>query len=128
MWPRSPGRWPTGWRSSRRRARFSKQQFLAFLTALYAAFPDWRYEHEEPVLQADESFAIVWRQGGTHKGTLALPGLPAVAATGKVVRMPPQQFVYKVAAEQLVEIRPESIPGGMPRGMLEQIGVTDPSL
>src|SRR5687768_9965463 len=68
----------------------SKQQFLAFLTALYAAFPDWHYEHDEPKLCSDGSIEITWRQGGTHTGRLALPGLPTVAATGKVVQMPRQ--------------------------------------
>lgn len=106
----------------------SKQQFLAFLTALYAAFPDWHYEHDEPKLCTDGSIEIAWRQGGTHTSRLALPGSPAVAATGKVVQMPRQLFFYRVAGEQLVEIRPQPIPGGAPRGILEQIGVADPLL
>src|ERR1700694_929857 len=30
----------------------NKEQFLNFLRALYAAFPDWHYEHDEPALRA----------------------------------------------------------------------------
>jgi hypothetical protein len=105
-----------------------KQQFLAFLTALYAAFPDWHYEHDEPEVRGDGSIAIRWRQGGTHTGVLALPASPSVAPTGKVVRIPGQFFFYKVAGRQIVEIRPQPTPGGAPGGILEQIGVANPSL
>jgi hypothetical protein len=58
------------------------QQFLAMLTALYAAFPDWQYEHDQPEVRRDGRFAIKWRQGGTQTGVLALPGFPTIAPTG----------------------------------------------
>ena len=45
----------------------NKERFLAFLRSLYAAFPDWHYDHDGPELQADE-IAVRWRQGGTHTG------------------------------------------------------------
>jgi predicted ester cyclase len=105
-----------------------KQQFLAFLTALYAAFPDWHYQHTEPEWLEDGRIAVRWRQGGTHTGTLALRDMPAVAPTGKTVRIPEQFFHYRIANDTLVEIRPEPVPGGAPRGIFEQLGVTHPSL
>ena len=48
--------------------KLDKSQFLAMLRALYAAFPDWRYEHSPPELR-QEFIATKWRQGGTHTGT-----------------------------------------------------------
>ena len=66
--------------------------------------------------------AVKWRQGGTHTGTFAWPGLEPISATGRAVRVPEQFFFYSVRGDVLVEIRPEPVPGGAPRGILEQIG------
>ena len=69
-----------------------------------------------------------WRQGGTHTETLALPGFDAVPATGRTVAIPAHDFFYRVAGELIVEIRPDPVPGGAPRGIFEQIGVALPPL
>jgi predicted ester cyclase len=105
----------------------NKQQFLDMLRALYAGFPDWRYDHDEPELRGDV-IAVKWRQGGTHTGTFAWPGLEPIPATGRSVRMPEHFFFYRVRADLLVEIRPEPVPGGAPWGILQQIGVEVPPL
>ena len=104
-----------------------KEQFLAMLRAVYAAFPDWHYEQHAPERHG-EVFAIKWRQGGTHSGTFALAGLAPVPATGKTVQIPWHYFYYRVRGDRIVEIRPEPVPGGAPRGILEQIGVAAPPL
>lgn len=110
------------------RKTMSKAEFLAFLTALYTGFPDWHYDHDPIETRADGTIAIRWRQGGTHSATLALPGFPEVPPTGRRVVIPPHYFFYKVAGEKIVEIRPDPIPGGAPRGIFEQIGVALPPL
>jgi predicted ester cyclase len=102
-----------------------KEQFLDMLRALYTGFPDWGYDHDEPELRGDV-IAVRWRQGGTHTGTLAWPGLEPIPATGRSVRIPEHFFFYRVRGDKLVEIRPEPVPGGAPRGILEQIGVDVP--
>jgi molybdopterin converting factor small subunit/predicted ester cyclase len=107
-------------------AILDKQVFLSFLQALYAAFPDWSYDHDEPELRGDE-IAVKWRQSGTHSGTLALPGFPALAPTGKKVKIPEQFFFYRVSADRIIEIRPEPIAGGAPQGILQQIGAEWPA-
>jgi predicted ester cyclase len=107
--------------------RLDKEQFLAMLRALYTAFPDWRYDHDPPELRG-ETIAIRWRQGGTHTGTFVLAGLDPVPATGRRVRIPEQYFFYTVRSGAIAEIRPEPIPGGAPRGILEQIGHPMPPL
>ena len=104
-----------------------KEQFLQMLRALYAGFPDWHYEHNRPECRGDV-IAVRWRQGGTHTGTFDLPGLAPVPATGRVVKIPEHYFFYQVRGNRIVEIRPEPVPGGAPRGILEQIGVPVPPL
>lgn len=101
----------------------NREQFLQMLGALYAGFPDWHYDHGPPELRG-EIIAVKWRQGGTHSGTFALPGIEPVPATGKWVQIPAHDFFYKVRGDRIVEIRPEVVPGGAPAGILEQIGVT----
>jgi hypothetical protein len=104
-----------------------KGQFLAMLRALYAGFPDWHYDHDEPERRGDV-IAIKWRQGGTHTGIFAWPGLAPVPPTGRAVAIPEHFFFYRVRDGLLVEIRPEPVLGGAPRGILEQIGVEAPPL
>ena len=106
----------------------TKPAILEFLTALYAGFPDWHYDHEDPVRHNEGSYSIVWRQGGTHNAMLAFPGFDAVPATRKTVVIPEQRFFYRIGSEGLTEIRPDPIPGGAPRGIFEQIGVEQPPL
>ena len=105
----------------------NKGQFLQMLRALYAAFADWHYDHEEPEWHGDV-IAVRWRQGGTHTGTFALPGLDPIPATSRRVVIPEQHFFYRVRGNDIVEIRPEPIPSGAPRGILEQLGVEAPPL
>jgi predicted ester cyclase len=100
----------------------NKEQFLQMLRALYTGFPDWHYDHDEPELRED-MIAVKWRQGGTHTGTFAWPGLEPIPATGRVVTIPEHFFFYRISGDTLVEIRPEPVPGGAPWGILEHIGV-----
>ena len=105
-----------------------KTEFLDMLRALYAGFPDWRYEYDRIEDRGGGNYAIRWRQGGTHTGVLAMPGLDPIPPTGRSVRIPEQYFFYRVAGGKVVEIRPEPVAGGAPRGILEQIGVELPPL
>lgn len=108
-------------------ATLNKNQFLQMLRALYAGFPDWHYDHGEPEVRG-EMIAVKWRQGGTHTGTFVLPGSAPILATGKQVQIPEHHFFYRLRDDKIVEIRPEPVPGGAPRGILEQIGVLAPPL
>ncbi len=105
-----------------------KDEILAFLAALYRGFPDWHYDHDDPVWREGGSIAVKWRQGGTHTATLEFPGFDAYAATGKSVTIPEHFFYYRVEEGALEEIRPDPVPGGAPRGIFEQIGVELPPL
>ena len=106
----------------------AKAEILQFLAALYRGFPDWSYDHDPPEIRADGSIGVKWRQGGTHTATLEFPGFNAVPPTGKKVEIPEHYFYYRVENGALVEIRPDPVPGGAPRGIFEQIGVELPPL
>ncbi len=103
-------------------AVLTREQFLTFLGALYSAFPDWRYDHDEAELRGDV-IAVKWRQGGTHTGSFAVPGLAPLGPTGKQIKIPAQFFYYRVRDNLIAEIRPDPIAGGAPHGILEQLGV-----
>jgi predicted ester cyclase len=107
--------------------RLDKPQFLAMLRALYTGFPDWSYAYDGVELN-DGVYAIKWRQGGTHTGTWNLAGMPPIPPTGRSVRIPEHYFFYRIRGDRIVEIRPDPVPGGAPRGILEQIGVALPPL
>ncbi len=104
-----------------------KLTFLAMLRALYTGFPDWSYDYDSVELHGD-LYAIKWRQGGTHTGVFAMPGLDPVAPTGRTVKIPEHYFRYRVTGDKITLIHPEVVPGGAPRGILEQIGVALPPL
>lgn len=105
-----------------------KPEVLGFLSALYAGFPDWSYERDEPQRLPDGAYAVRWRQGGVHTGILALPESEPVPPTGRRVVIPEQRFLYRVGPRGLIEIRPDPIPGGAPGGIFEQIGLERPPL
>jgi predicted ester cyclase len=105
----------------------TKDQFLAMLRSIYAGFPNWHYECDAPEFR-QEVIAVKFRQGGSHTGTFALPGLPPIAPTGKIIKIPEHYFFYKLRGAHIIEIRPEPVAGGAPRGILEQLGVTAPIL
>lgn len=105
----------------------NKHKFLAMLRALYAAFPDWCYDHDPPELR-DRVIAVKWRQRVTHLGVLALPATTPVPPTGIKVVIPEQHFFYRINDNRIIEIRPDPIPGGAPWGILEQIGMRSPPL
>jgi predicted ester cyclase len=105
----------------------NKSQFLQMLHALYAAFPDWHYEHSPPEAR-DGFIAIKWCQWGTHSGAFVMSELEPIKATGRIVRIPEQYFFYQFRDDRISEIRPDPIPGGAPRGILEQIGIVSTTL
>ena len=106
----------------------ARGEILAFLGALYRGFPNWSYDHDHPVRNEDGTIGVKWRQGGTHTGTLAFPGFEPYPPTGREVVIPEHYFFYKVAEGGLLQIRPDPVPGGAPRGIFEQIGVALPPL
>jgi len=105
-----------------------KAHFLKMLTALYTGFPDWNYAYDGIEDRGQGNYAIKWRQGGTHTAEWAMPGMEPIPPTGRKVSIPEHYFYYRVSGDKLTIIFPEPIPGGAPKGILEQIGITLPPL
>jgi len=104
-----------------------KPDFVKMIAALYTGFPDWHYDHD-PIEWHGEQLAVKWRQGGTHNGVFAMPGMEPVPPTGRKVIIPEHYFRYRLSGDKITVIHPEVVPGGAPRGILEQIGVELPPL
>lgn len=105
----------------------TRDQFLQMLRALSTGFPNWRYRHDPSELR-DGTVAVKWQQGGTHTGPFSLPGIATVPAIGRSVQIPAHYFFYTVRDGGIAVIRPNSVPGGAPGGILEQIGIISPPL
>ena len=104
-----------------------KHDLLRVFKAIFDAFPDWRFDHQELVTTGDVVKTRL-RMAGTHTGTFVppFPGLKPIKATGTKVVLPEQEFVYHVEREQIARIVPEPVPNGGIPGLLKQIGVTLP--
>lgn len=106
-----------------------RDDFLRFMQALLAGFPDYRFNHSDSRVNGNV-VTVKLRMTGTHTRTLALPmpGLKPVPATGKKVVLPEQSFAYTVRNGRITTITPEPIPHAGIIGLLEQIGVKPPPL
>lgn len=102
-----------------------KQEFIGFMHAILAALPDFKF-NETLAEEHGETVVVKSRITGTHTGTLALPGLPPVPATGKKVALPEERQVYTLSGGKLVKLVVDEVPGGGVPGMLAQLGVQIP--
>lgn len=105
-----------------------KARFLEMLSALYAGFPDWKYEYDRIEDRSQGNYAIRWHQGGRHTGVWSMPGMDPITATGRQVTIPLHYFYYRVSSDRITLIFPEPFAGGAPHGILEQLGVKRPPL
>ncbi len=103
----------------------TKQDYLGFMQAINAAFPDFKFE-ETTASESGDTVTIKHHISGTHTGTLNLPGMPPIPATGKKVRLPEETSVFTIQGGKAVKYLGEPAPdGGLP-GMLKQLGVELP--
>lgn len=102
-----------------------KAEFIGFMHVLLAALPDFtfnvsRYEENGDAVIAYSHIT------GTHTGTLALPGLPPIAATGKKIALPEEVQTYTVKDGVLQSLVTDARPDAGVSGMLSQLGVLLP--
>ena len=105
----------------------AKEAYLELLRGLFAAFPDWRVEHGRLRVGWDHA-TVELRMEGTHTGTLELPfpGFVPIAASGRTVVLPAQDFHYSLSQDRITRIEPAPMPGGGLAGLLDQIGAEMP--
>lgn len=102
-----------------------KADFIGFMHVLLAALPDFAFNVSRFEENGDTvvTFAHI---SGTHKGTLALPGLPPIPATGKKIALPEEVLTYTVKNGKLQSLVTDARPDAGVAGMLAQIGVALP--
>ena len=102
-----------------------KADFIGFMHVLLTALPDFafnvsRYEENGDTVVAYSHIT------GTHKGTLAVPGLPPIPATGKKVALPQEVQTYTVKNGKLHSLVTDARPDAGVTGILAQLGVALP--
>ncbi len=97
-----------------------KQAFIAGQQAWFVGAPDWHIALENPIKSGDTVRGTA-HVTGTHTGTLALPGMPPFAATGRRFNTSDQNTAT-VRGNQLSSI---TIVPGSP-GIQEQLGMPRP--
>lgn len=103
----------------------TKQDFLGFMHAMNTACPDFAF-NETSASESGDTATIKHRITGTQTGTLSLPGMPPIPATGKKFALPDEVSVFTFKGGKIVEYRAHPAPdGGLP-GILKQLGVPMP--
>ena len=99
------------------------QAFLAMMSALRNALPDFSYNLSETREQGDDEVEALIAITGTHTRDLALPefGLPLIPYSGVAVYLPQTPSQYRVKEQRIAEMLVETIPGGGLTGLLQQI-------
>lgn len=103
--------------------------FLAMMSALRNAFPDFSFHLSKPRERGDEVEAFI-SIAGTHTRDLALPefGLPLIPYSGVAIQLPQTEATFRVKEDAIAEMRVESLPGGGLNGLLQQIDTELPIL
>lgn len=102
-----------------------KGEFIGFMHVLLAAMPDFAFNISRFEENGDDVIAYS-HITGTHTGTLALPGMPSIAATGKKIVLPEEVQTYTVRDGKLQSLVTDAQPDAGVAGMLSQIGVLLP--
>ena len=105
----------------------NKDQFLDLMTAMTQSLPDWAF-NVTSVQEKGSKVSVKVQITGTHKGTLAVPGLPTVAPTGKRVKLPAETLDITEEGDKITEFRVDVPPGGGVPGIYQQLGVKLPEL
>jgi len=94
-----------------------REDFMATLKVLHAAFPDMRSTFENLLVEGDKAFFEA-KLDGTQTGALRMPGGPEIPPTGKQVSMRAAVYVQqrgdKIVTSHLFQDRME---------LMEQLGI-----
>lgn len=99
-----------------------KPEFLAAMKAQLEAFPDYT-ENPSDVTEDGDVVRFIAHVRGTQRGTFALPGMAAIAPTGKQIKLPAEPAWVKISEERLLLYHVEAVPGGGIGGILNQLGI-----
>ncbi len=102
-----------------------KQEFIGMMKAMLTAFPDFKF-NGVVAEEREETVVVKARISGTHTGTLALPGLPPIPATGKKISLAEERQEFTLVNGKLSKLTTDSSPDAGVPGMLAQLGVPLP--
>lgn len=102
-----------------------KQEFLGLMHVIHAAMPDFAFNIASFEEDGDTVVARSYITA-THTGTLVLPGMPPVPATGKKVSLPEEVQSYTMRDGKLHLLTTDARPDAGIPGMLAQLGVLPP--
>ena len=100
----------------------TKQDYLGFMHAINAAFPDFAF-NETSSSESGDTVTMKHHITGTHTGPLNAPGLPSIPATGKKISLPEEASVFTFKGGKVAKYLGEPAPGGGLPGILKQLGV-----
>jgi SnoaL-like domain len=107
----------------------SKVQYIDFMKAITAAFPDWSFNEnfltEHPFMQRSQRVLFDTQITGTNTGDLILPDLPIIPATGIKIALPNRHFEYVVTDNTVTAITADFSPNGLEE-ILGQLGMVLP--
>ena len=102
-----------------------KADFIGFMHILLAALPDFAFNIS--LFEENGDTVVAYSHiTGTHKGTLALPGLPPIPATGKQIALPEEVQTYTVKNGRLHSLATDARADAGVAGILAQLGVAVP--
>ncbi len=102
-----------------------KADFIGFMHIMLTALPDFAFNLSN--FEEDGDTVIVKSHiTGTQTGTLALPDLPPIPATGKKISLPEEKQTYTVKDGKLQSLSTDARPDSGVPGMLSQLGVALP--
>jgi hypothetical protein len=99
---------------------FGKQEALGLWTALRAALPDFNHNMRDLREAGNMVYAVV-EVTGTHTGTLNVPGVVSLPASGRPLHNPAERIAITVRNGKAVEWEIEHTPGGGLSGILGQL-------
>ena len=103
----------------------NRAAFVAQMTAILGAFPDWKYVIQSITTQDNQVTAVLCAVA-THSAPLQLPGMPPIPATNKAVNVP-DRFIFTIKDGKISRLTVDSPPNGGAAEMLRQLGITLPS-
>lgn len=102
-----------------------KAGFLGFMHIMLTAFPDFAFNVSH-IEENGDTVTVHTHITGTHTGTLALPGMPAIPAAGKKIALPHEIQTYSVKNGKVSSLATDARPDAGIPAILAQIGVTLP--
>ncbi len=102
--------------------------WLAVHKAFAAAMPDFSFNASD-IREEQGGVRLRVRPSGTQTRELALPipGIPAIAPTGKRVQLMAEDCTCAFRGDKLVSYHVHETPGGGVKGILAQLGVAIPT-